>query len=305
MIATHVSERLPREVAATIAGPGARLEHRTAAELGARLGHDFGSVRVHTGQRAARSASSLGARGYAVGENVVLGNGSPALLAHELAHVAQQRQGGSAGEAEPRARAAAAKVTAGHSVGAAELGGAPVGLHLDGPDDEPRPVLPPLPQLSLSWDDVWRRPPRGTPPLTLGVPPLTLPSTPSLVPPPGTLQAPTVTSTLAPTSGLPPGFFLPPPSAPAASAPTSAPSRLGLKQFGPLSLGLRLGFPEAEDLPNLGSSAAALALQRATVINQTLTGNIPTGFAAVDKSKLIGFAWWASPPTSHPTSRAG
>jgi hypothetical protein len=64
----------------------------------ARLGHDFSRVRVHTDARAAESARSVNARAYAVGPHIVFGAGRYApgsaagrgLLAHELAHVAQE-----------------------------------------------------------------------------------------------------------------------------------------------------------------------------------------------------------------------
>ncbi len=64
-----------------------------------RFGHDFSNVRVHTDTRAGESARALAARAYTVGTNVVFGAGqySPGttsgrrLLAHELAHVVQQR----------------------------------------------------------------------------------------------------------------------------------------------------------------------------------------------------------------------
>ena len=63
-----------------------------------RFGYDFGSVRVHTGAEAARSAREIGARAYTVGSNIVVGAGQPGissaagrrLMAHELAHVVQQ-----------------------------------------------------------------------------------------------------------------------------------------------------------------------------------------------------------------------
>jgi hypothetical protein len=67
----------------------------------ARLGSDFSDVRVHTGDKAARSAAAVSATAYTVGSEVVFGHGSfdPASpagmhrLAHELVHVQQQRQG--------------------------------------------------------------------------------------------------------------------------------------------------------------------------------------------------------------------
>ncbi|MGH6871320.1 MAG: eCIS core domain-containing protein [Rhizomicrobium sp.] len=64
-----------------------------------RLDHDFSGVRVHRGPAAEDSARSLGARAYTHGRDIVFGAGAyaparvPGLLAHELAHVAQQHGG--------------------------------------------------------------------------------------------------------------------------------------------------------------------------------------------------------------------
>jgi hypothetical protein len=66
-----------------------------------RLDYDFGGVRVHHGPDATESASSLGARAYTYGRDIVFGASeySPGsqqgrqLLAHELAHVVQQGAG--------------------------------------------------------------------------------------------------------------------------------------------------------------------------------------------------------------------
>jgi hypothetical protein len=60
--------------------------------------HDFGHVRVHTDEEAARSARSVGALAYTVGHHIVFDSGryeprteiGHQLLAHELAHVVQQ-----------------------------------------------------------------------------------------------------------------------------------------------------------------------------------------------------------------------
>jgi hypothetical protein len=67
-----------------------------------RFGTDFSDVRIHTDSSAARAALRSGARAFTVGEEIVFGRGewSPdsargrKLLAHELAHVIQQRRGG-------------------------------------------------------------------------------------------------------------------------------------------------------------------------------------------------------------------
>jgi hypothetical protein len=79
-------------------GGGRPLQPGVRTEMEGRLGHDFGSVRIHDDARAAASAERLNARAYTVGEHVVFGGGEFApstptgerLLAHELAHVVQQ-----------------------------------------------------------------------------------------------------------------------------------------------------------------------------------------------------------------------
>jgi Domain of unknown function (DUF4157) len=79
--------------------PGRPLDPALRGEMEARFGHDFSRVRVHTDRLAAESARSVGAHAYTVGSDIVFGSdryapGSAAgadLLAHELAHVVQQR----------------------------------------------------------------------------------------------------------------------------------------------------------------------------------------------------------------------
>jgi Domain of unknown function (DUF4157) len=64
--------------------------------------HDLDGVRIHTGRTAAKSADSMNAQAYTVGNDIVFGPDRYApnevegrqLLAHELAHVIQQRKGG-------------------------------------------------------------------------------------------------------------------------------------------------------------------------------------------------------------------
>lgn len=63
-----------------------------------RLGHDFGHARIHTDRQSAESAAVVGANAYTVGSHVMFARsayqpttlGGRWLLAHELAHVAQQ-----------------------------------------------------------------------------------------------------------------------------------------------------------------------------------------------------------------------
>lgn len=70
--------------------------------LAQRFGQSFEGVRLHRGAQAEQSAAALDARAYTVGEDIVLGAAAPPLdthegrklLAHESAHVLQQRRGG-------------------------------------------------------------------------------------------------------------------------------------------------------------------------------------------------------------------
>jgi len=80
--------------------PGQPLDANARDFMEPRLGHDFSRVRVHTDARAAASARAIGAIAYTVGRHVVLPGdtesvavGDGRLLAHELAHVVQQRGG--------------------------------------------------------------------------------------------------------------------------------------------------------------------------------------------------------------------
>ncbi|RME04797.1 MAG: DUF4157 domain-containing protein [Bacteroidetes bacterium] len=79
--------------------PGRPLDAATRAFMEPRFNHDFSQVRVHTDAKAIKSAQVVKALAYTVGTNIVFGAGhSPSLtsggtqlLAHELAHVVQQK----------------------------------------------------------------------------------------------------------------------------------------------------------------------------------------------------------------------
>jgi hypothetical protein len=81
-----------------LASPGQPLDAATRAFMEPRFGYNFSQVRVHTDAKAAESASSVNARAYAVGNNLVFAAGEygpgtntgQTLLSHELAHVMQQ-----------------------------------------------------------------------------------------------------------------------------------------------------------------------------------------------------------------------
>lgn len=117
--------------------PGKPLDVAMRAYMEPRFQQDFSQVRLHTDSGAAASAKALGARAYTVGNDIVFGSGRPApdtmagrtLLAHELAHVVQQRgepspaQAYSIGpvhsSAEHEAQTCAEAVSAGRSLPAA------------------------------------------------------------------------------------------------------------------------------------------------------------------------------------------
>lgn len=74
----------------------------TAQDVASALGIDLGSVALRSGAQASSSARAVGAQAYTLGSDIVFGEGRFAphtgagafLLAHELAHVAQQRRSG-------------------------------------------------------------------------------------------------------------------------------------------------------------------------------------------------------------------
>lgn len=94
------AREIPQIVSEVLQSPGEPLDAGTRGYFEQTLGHDFSDVRVHTDAHAARSAQSVHAQAYTVGKDVVFGPSqySPGsqsgrrLLAHELTHVAQQRQ---------------------------------------------------------------------------------------------------------------------------------------------------------------------------------------------------------------------
>jgi hypothetical protein len=83
----------------TLRSPGRPLDPVVRAEAEYQLRHDLSDVRIHADERAAASARAVDALAYTVGQNVVFDTGRYAprtgpgfrLLAHELAHVVQQR----------------------------------------------------------------------------------------------------------------------------------------------------------------------------------------------------------------------
>ncbi len=114
-------------------GSGRPLDEATRDEMEEKFGEDFSDVRVHAGGAAAVSAAALRANAWTSGRDIVFGEGffSPStsrgkkLLAHELAHVVQQRRGG----AQPKTfeRGSASERDAANAA-AAFAGGGPVSV---------------------------------------------------------------------------------------------------------------------------------------------------------------------------------
>ena len=92
----------PPVVHEVLSSPGQPLDTAARDFIEPRFGHDFGQVRVHTDEKAAESAQTLRARAYTLGRHIVFAQGQyrphltegRRLLAHELAHVAQQQGSG-------------------------------------------------------------------------------------------------------------------------------------------------------------------------------------------------------------------
>jgi hypothetical protein len=90
-------------------GGGSPLDTNARSFLEQRMGADFSDVRVHTGPKADESARSISAQAYTVGTDVVFRSGAYEpdtnsgrhVLAHELAHVMQQKAGPVSGTPAP------------------------------------------------------------------------------------------------------------------------------------------------------------------------------------------------------------
>jgi Domain of unknown function (DUF4157) len=96
---------VPPIVHEVLRSPGKPLDPGIRASMEHHFRQDFSRVRIHAGSHAAESATAVNALAYTVGANVVFGAGEyqpetsagKGLLAHELAHVIQQGQGGVGG----------------------------------------------------------------------------------------------------------------------------------------------------------------------------------------------------------------
>ncbi|MEU0519436.1 DUF4157 domain-containing protein [Streptosporangium sp. NPDC006007] len=131
-----VPPRVPAAARRELARRGEQLDPVTRTAMEERFGQDLSEVRVHSDGPAARSARELGARAYTVGEQIVFGPGRFAphtpdgrhLLAHELAHVIQQRGGAGPHPTRHAGLEAAAHAAAQGTGPAVVRGSAAVGL---------------------------------------------------------------------------------------------------------------------------------------------------------------------------------
>jgi bacterioferritin-associated ferredoxin len=104
--------KTPAVVREVLSAPGESLAPEMQRQMETRFGEDFSGVRVHAGARPAESARALGAIAYTADGRIVFGAGQyqpgtgcgRRLLAHELAHVVQQREGRVADRTGPGVR---------------------------------------------------------------------------------------------------------------------------------------------------------------------------------------------------------
>ena len=267
-------------------GAGQPLDGGTRALMEPRFGLDLSGVRVHTGAQADESARAVGARAYAVGRDAVFAAGQYdpksreglRLLAHEVSHTVQQTGGAPAGLGLSSAAPAVARDPTPQD--------AP---KKDDPKKKPDPVTVTAPAEDLLNPSGPIAPVKGGGQASGGGTGQTAGATPAVPLPQQYTPSP---PPLAPTGYTP----LPPvPSQSGGSAAgggPAAPSRLSLHDFGRLSLGLRLGFPELEKNkdPNAPPSAFQESIKKGEILNFMLTGQPPSEYK-LDPGKLVGAAW--------------
>ncbi len=117
---------------------GQPLDPETRSAMESRFGQDFSQVRVHTDAASGNAAQTLHAQAFTMGNDVFFGSGkyqpdpNDPLLAHELAHVVQQRGGGTTSSTavseDPKLEAQAERAEGGLLGSKTRLGHAPRGL---------------------------------------------------------------------------------------------------------------------------------------------------------------------------------
>jgi hypothetical protein len=105
---------VPPIVSRVLASSGRPLDAATRAYMEPRFGQDFSRVRIHVDAQADASARALGADAFTLGERIAFAGGTfepgmargRELIAHELAHVVQQRSGLATDAGRPQVGAA-------------------------------------------------------------------------------------------------------------------------------------------------------------------------------------------------------
>ena len=151
------------------AGGGAPLPPDARSKFEGSLGADLSGVRLHTGPGATESADALGAKAFAVGQDIHFNAGrydpggaeGERLLAHEVAHTVQQGGGGGGAQAklevsspgdgaEVEADRAADAMVAGRPF---QVGAAPTALARDENKDKKEGEEEPKKKKYPSWKD--------------------------------------------------------------------------------------------------------------------------------------------------------
>jgi hypothetical protein len=296
----------PPIVKQALGSAGQSLDPATRAFMEPRLGADLGAVRIHTHGRAEAAAEAVHSSAYTIGSDIFFAPGrySPhtgegrRLLAHELSHTVQQNGG--------RVAKGLSKAPVGIQRQPAPPGATsqqPQGTTVDTKKPKTEQVTIPVPAALLSQLQL-------TPPSLLQPP-----QRPSLFSPGAyRLGGSSSGQTQTPPLGQPAPSLLPPPSQYAPSPPTTAPSpyfspvpqtgsgtpgaapkapdRVSLHDFGRLSIGARVGFPDLtkDDKPGAGPTALQESLKQGEILNFILNHQPPSEYS-VDPGKLVGAVW--------------
>jgi hypothetical protein len=158
---TNNSE-VPPIVHEVLRSPGQGLDAQTRAFMEPRFGHDFSYVRVHSDSQADESARAVNANAYTVGRHIILNRTSAPefsaaeqqLLAHELAHVVQQKGmtpepkltiGAAGSRAEREADLAAEKIIAGSTAAPRVRAGSSQSAEVQRDSADKKPTAPRTP----------------------------------------------------------------------------------------------------------------------------------------------------------------
>lgn len=296
---------------------GQALDPATRAYMEPRLGADLGGVRIHTDNGAATAARAVQANAYTVGGDIFFAAGRYRphtwegrwLLAHELSHAVQQA-GAAAGNKLSKAAVEVQRDPAPPGASSQATQGTTADTETTKPKTEEVTVsVPPalLSHLRLTLPSLLA-PPQHPPFFSPGA--YTLGG--SGASPSGGAAGRTQTPSLGQPGASPfppPSQYAPTPSAPTttpspyfspipqggSSTPTAAPGapqRLSLHDFGRLSIGVRIGFPDLSKDTKPGDPPSALqeSLKKGEILNFILTGQPPSEYS-IDPGKLVGALW--------------